>query len=133
MIITDIQDHIELIRSLSKLGRPLHLDAPTATIKNPDWFYPNGDSRVGRQNLHMRLIDKQSSNADFSRKAILLAGPSGAGKSTVVNQILRTESENYLTIDADVFKIGLLEDALADGSYERFIKPAQIKELEAEG
>ena len=133
MIDADIRAHIELIRSLSKPGCALSIKALTATINNTKWFEPDGKAKGIRASLHARLVHDQLSGADVSRKAILLAGPLGAGKSTVVRKLLDETPECYLTIDADIFKIELLKEAITDGSYESFIKPAEVKKLEVVG
>jgi hypothetical protein len=38
-----------------------------------------------------------------------------------------------LTIDADQFKVALLSEAVRDGTYESFLKPPEVKALEAQG
>jgi len=64
----------------------------------------------------------------------VLAGPPGAGKSTVLRtEVLGADQAAWLTIDADEFKRALLREAIADGSYDAFIKPAQVKQREAAG
>jgi chloramphenicol 3-O-phosphotransferase len=67
------------------------------------------------------------------RRAIVLAGPPGAGKSTVLAETLAGHRPEWLIVDADEFKIGLLRAALADHSYEGFIKPAVVRDLELGG
>ncbi|MCL2655077.1 MAG: zeta toxin family protein [Coriobacteriia bacterium] len=129
----EILAHIELIRSLSTKGCALHDLAPTATIHNPKWFGSDGIIEKDRSTLHAKLLNAQPSCAKVSCEAILLAGPPGAGKSTLVQQLLGEKYESYQVIDPDIFKPLLLQEALSDGSYETFIKPAEIKKLEAKG
>lgn len=65
----------------------------------------------------------------------MLAGPPGAGKSKAKNGLLTTDAERatYLRVDADDFKKLLLGRAIEDGSYDSWLKPAEIKRLEAQG
>jgi len=132
---SEIREHIELIRSLSKPGKPLTADAPTATINNPEWFVRRAVAPA-RRNLWNKILRTNlatSGNVEIGHKAILLAGPPGAGKSTVVSHLASALTAGFLTIDADVFKIALLDEALSDGSYESFIKPDAVKEYEQSG
>lgn len=61
-----------------------------------------------------------------------MAGPPGAGKSRMRQQLLDDESA-WLRIDPDEFKEALLSQAIADGSYDSFIKPAAIAAAEQAG
>lgn len=70
------------------------------------------------------------------RKAIILAGPPGAGKSTVVESLIvdsKTLPEHWLTIDPDGFKDALLRRARLDGSYDSYLMPDEVRDLEAAG
>jgi predicted kinase len=72
----------------------------------------------------------------LGRQAIVLAGPPGAGKSRIRADILARRGETidqWRVIDADDSKVRLLDAALIDGSYEQFIKPSEVKRLEARG
>ena len=129
--------HIEVIRALSQPGQPLAPDAPTASIYNPAWFNlaaPNLAPIGARKHLHEVLrAQATSAPADHDRQAIVLAGPPGAGKSTVMRQITGEMAATFLALDADEFKIMLLDEALRDGSYESWLKPAEVRALEAQG
>lgn len=130
-----IKKHIELIRRLSRQGQPLSSDAPTCTMHNPQWFV-DGHLSLTRLRLHRRLLFEQIEKAGdvtVGSKAIVLAGPPGSGKSTIARQLVNEMPEQYLMIDADEFKIALLQEAIKDGSYEDFIKPPEIARLEREG
>lgn len=136
----EYQQHIEHISALSRPGGPLAADGPSATIKNRAWFrrLPAGQYRAtaARARLHDHLLEAERNvtpNVQQQRKAIVLAGPPGAGKSTVLKQLLGTEEQHYRVLDADNFKAALLETALQDGSYEHWLKPAAVKQLESEG
>ncbi|WP_260465157.1 zeta toxin family protein, partial [Arachnia propionica] len=67
------------------------------------------------------------------RRAVVLAGPPGAGKSTTLQRVLQEEVAGFVHVDADEFKSLLLHEAVADGSYESWLKPARVKELETQG
>ena len=112
-------------------------DAPTASIYNPAWFdldAPDLSAISIRRNLHATLIAQVfSTPADRDRQAIVLAGPPGAGKTTVLRQITSEMAASFLALDADEFKIMLLDQALRDGSYESWLKPPEIRSLEARG
>ncbi|MDR1188809.1 MAG: hypothetical protein LBK95_15400 [Bifidobacteriaceae bacterium] len=63
--------------------------------------------------------------------AVVSAGPAGAGKGTVLLDEL--DVGGFVVDGSDEFKVGLLRAALADGSYESWIKPAAVRELESRG
>jgi chloramphenicol 3-O-phosphotransferase len=67
------------------------------------------------------------------RRAIALAGPPGAGKSTVLAETLGDGAPGWLPVDADEFKVRLLHQAIADRSYEGFLKPVAVRDLERRG
>lgn len=71
------------------------------------------------------------------KRAIVLAGPPGTGKSRILGELIGapgTESRSrWLEVDPDEIKTQLLDAAAADGSYETFIKPPAVRELEAQG
>jgi len=126
---------MQLVRELSKPGQPLAKGAPTATKNNPAWWV-DGAPTPTRDRLHERLIEEVRNGAPGvrqQRRAIVLAGPPGAGKSEVRKKILGAKDREYLSIDADEFKELLLREAQADGSYEQWIVPPRIRELEAAG
>ena len=127
--------HRQTVRTLARPGGVLASDSPHASVNNPDWFDLDGPTSA-RRALHTRLIAQYRAlhpQARQQRRAIVLAGPPGAGKSTVLAEVLGTDRPGWLTIDADEFKHALLREAIADGSYESFIKPEQVKVLESAG
>lgn len=63
----------------------------------------------------------------------MLAGPPGAGKGRVADTVLGADRDQYVNIDADEFKKLLLREAMADGSYEEWIKPPEVRDLEEQG
>lgn len=71
--------------------------------------------------------------SDGRPRAIVMAGPPGAGKSTVRAQLLGADAAAWMVIDADAFKDALIDRARRDGSYETWIKPDAVRELEAGG
>lgn len=132
--------HIESVREQSLPGRCLGPDAPTQSVRNPAWFRTvrgRFEPTAARRALHRELraeVLADVPNVLAERKAIVLAGPPGAGKSEAKNQLLSPdERETYLTVDPDVFKAKLLGRAAADGTYETWIKPAEVKQLESQG
>lgn len=131
-----IDQHRQLVIDFSKPGGILSSDAPTATVRNPDWFkrLPDGSYQpsASRRRLHNHLISEylqDVNNAPAESKAIVLAGPPGAGKSTILNELLKEDPKSYFKIDADDFKELLLRQAQEDGSYDSFILPSEIKSL----
>lgn len=134
-----VADHLEVVRRFSKPGGPLSVDAPTASVRNPAWFAEVPGNRAApmpdRVALHRRLIDaerQRSPDAEPGRRALVLAGPPGAGKSTVRPQVL-VDPSGYLVIDADEFKRALLREAIDDGSYDAWLKPTEVSDLETAG
>ncbi len=70
------------------------------------------------------------------RKAIVLAGPPGVGKSTAQDALIketRMRPKQWLAINADDFKDDLLREAIQDGSYDSYLVPDEVRELEAAG
>ena len=135
-----VEQHRRSVIELSKTGEALAPNAPTATVNNRDWFVAMGAGRwvptSARRELHQSLVTQQfdaAPDARIGRKAIVLAGPPGAGKSTRLNEILGPKRDQFLVIDADEFKQGLLHEALRDGSYESWIKSEQIRKREVAG
>jgi len=129
--------HRETVRAFARPGGALAADSPTVTMNNPAWFRPATGITAERTALHDRLIaeyKERHAQARHDQQAIVLAGPPGAGKSTVLRtEVLGADQAAWLTIDADEFKRALLREAIADGSYDAFIKPAQVKQREAAG
>ncbi|WP_435094703.1 zeta toxin family protein [Clavibacter michiganensis] len=74
-----------------------------------------------------------AANDGAGKRAILLAGPPGAGKSTARASVLGAASREFITIDADEFKTRLLDEAVAEGSYDSWIKPPVVAERETAG
>ncbi len=130
------QRHIDLVRELSRTGGSLDKDGPNATKSNPAWFRAGSLPHRERRELHSRLRDEvraQTPDAAQEGRALVLAGPPGAGKGRVAETILGDQLRGYVNVDADEFKKLLLRQAIADGSYESFIKPAAVRELEEAG
>ena len=67
------------------------------------------------------------------RRALVLAGPPGAGKGGVKADVLGDALETYRNIDADEFKAALLAAADRDGSFEGWLKPEAVRDLETQG
>lgn len=131
------QRHISLVRELSTPGRALDATGPNATVNNPTWFYlSTGVPRRERAQLHARLkqtVMERYPEAKGGRRALVLAGPPGAGKGSVAQAVLGDDLDSFVTVDADEFKKLLLREALADGSYEAWIKPDAVRDLEEQG
>lgn len=131
----EIIEHLAAVRELTKPGQALATDAPTSTIHNPAWWF-DGAPTVERDELHERLLFEArdaAAEVEQKRRAIILAGPPGAGKSTVLADVLGEHRNKYLVIDADEFKRALLREAQADGSYDSWLVPPVIRDLEAAG
>lgn len=131
----DATRHIALIRELSRPGGPVTKDAPTASINNPDWRI-DGELTPQRRRLFEQLLEDTAArypDALSEKKALVLAGPPGAGKGSVADRVLGAAKSSFVNVDADEFKAALLRQAIADGSYESWIKPPAVRELEAAG
>lgn len=131
----DIQRHVDVVRALAKPGAALGLDAPTSSMANPRWWV-DGEPTPSRERLH-RAIQEQVRGAApdvlQERRALVLAGPPGAGKGGVKADVLGNALETYRNIDADEFKAALLDAADRDGSFDEWLKPDAVRDLEAEG
>ncbi|WP_051027688.1 zeta toxin family protein [Cellulosimicrobium cellulans] len=130
--------HRETVREFSRAGGPLDKDGPHSTLNNPAWFIDGqvDQPTAGRRALWRRLRDEARAEAPGARqdgKAIVLAGPPGAGKGHIQKNVLGLDKSAWLVVDADKFKDKLLREALADGSYDAFLKPDAVREREAAG
>ncbi|WP_404290746.1 zeta toxin family protein [Glutamicibacter arilaitensis] len=135
-----IEQHRQTVSDLSKPGEALAKDSANVTVRNPSWFTEvepgSWVATAERQRLHDRLKSEFLTAVPLvraDRRALILAGPPGAGKSTLLGQVLEGKLEHYVVIDADEFKESLLREAQDDGSYEAWIKPRTVKDLEARG
>lgn len=125
---SDVEVRRAFLDSLSVDGGPLTVDAPHASVNNRRYFRRISEELVPtrvRLRLHERIMSGwRGSRQDVGRDrtAILMAGPPGAGKSTARAQLLDGEvARRYL--DADKFKLRLLEAAVADGSLQELLPP----------
>ncbi|GHS84709.1 hypothetical protein AGMMS50218_00130 [Actinomycetota bacterium] len=128
--------HRDTVRRMSRPGGALDASSEHATVRNPEWFRGPGEPRAARRRLHERLVAEQRQrfpDVRADKRAVVLAGPPGAGKSSVLRAVLGVDAPHWLVVDADEFKRGLLTVALQDGSFERFIVPPQVRELEVAG
>lgn len=128
----DIARHLDTVRALSSRGQALAVGAPNASIRNPEWWR-DGEPTVSRRRTLLRLLDEvrdRFPDAQGERRALVLAGPPGAGKSTARDAVLGAQKPTYVLADADEFKRLLLREAIADGSYERWLMPDALRELE---
>jgi len=134
-----VDRHRQMLIALSKPGQALTRQSLTATTRNPQWFNVDGVLDGGRGDLHEVLLAEFRTSklgVGHGRRAIVMAGPPGAGKGTILPKLLAemgTTEEQWRVIDADHFKECLLEQALEDGTYESWIKPAEVKVLEDQG
>lgn len=137
----DVDRHAQTIRALSAAGAPLSRESPHATTANPAWFFTPGMPTPMREELHEQILqdyrDRLEGDVGHDRRAIVLAGPPGAGKSRILNEVIGAPGSDqrtgWLEIDPDEIKKLLLDAAAQDGSYETFIKPPAVRELEAQG
>ncbi|MGB3055470.1 MAG: zeta toxin family protein [Acidimicrobiales bacterium] len=130
-----VERHLETVRGLSKVGRPLAPNAATATIDNPTWWI-DGEPTPSRDRLHRRLLSQAREarpGVKQQRRAIVLAGPPGAGKGWIRGKLLGADGDDFLVIDADDFKGALLREALSDGSYDSWLMPDEVRELGRNG
>lgn len=137
----DVDRHAQSIRALSAPGAPLSRESPHATTENPAWFFAPGMPTPLREELHEQILqdyrDRIAGEVGHDRYAIVLAGPPGAGKSRILNEVIGApgsdQRSRWLEIDPDEIKKLLLDAAEQDGSYETFIKPPAVRELETQG
>ena len=130
-----VSRHLALVREMSKPGGVLSPSSPNVSHKNPQWWHDD-KPRPGRNRLFRRLVDdamEEAGSLDADRRAIVMAGPPGAGKGHIQTLGVESVPGHYLTVDPDDFKKRLLKEAIADGSYEQWLKPPELKALEAEG
>lgn len=135
-----IEAHRQHLSAMSVDGGSLHSEAATATTANPEWFRKVSGSLIAtpeRRRLHNAILQQHRDAAvETGKRAIILAGPPGAGKSTVLPSVIaktKIPADPWRVIDADYFKERLLEQALSDGSYDRFIVPTEVKALQDAG
>jgi hypothetical protein len=130
--------HRAHVVQLSKPGGVLTTDSRHATTNNPLWFDQDGPT-MQRRAAHRQIRDQwraATPQVGHDRVAILLAGPPGAGKGRTRDTIIEemgSDPTQWRIIDADDFKDHLLEQAIKDGDYDRFLKPQEVKDLEAQG
>lgn len=127
-----LRAHRDRVRALMKPGQPLAVDSPYATVNILAWFAAPTRPRLARERLHEELVaralgDRFPAVGRGRPAAIVLAGPPGAGKGTMRRQLLGSEADSWLVIDADDFKRALLTTALEDGTYDRVIMPPEIR------
>ncbi|MGO4856900.1 zeta toxin family protein [Arthrobacter sp. 2MCAF14] len=132
--------HRAHLERLGADGGPLTAHSPHATSQNPQWFnVRRGAPLEVRRQLHTEILTRFTDTHPEVRrdkKAIVLAGPPGAGKSTAQHALIkdtRTRPEHWLAINADDFKDELLEQARQDGSYDSYLVPDEVRELDAAG
>lgn len=110
-----VEKELNRLTSLEPVS-PMSKNAERATIN----LYPPDDRE--RRKFQRELIDDYiSDGADVSKDAfaaLVTAGPPGAGKS---QEIQGLQLAGYRVVDADRIKTSLLQKALADGIYERFL------------
>lgn len=137
----EVDRHAQTVRALSAPGAPLSRESPHATIANPAWFFTPGMPTPMREELHQQILGRfratMENEVAHDKRAIVLAGPPGAGKSLILDELIGDPSSEsrrrWLEVDPDEIKTQLLDAAAADGSYETFIKPPAVRELEAQG
>jgi hypothetical protein len=132
--------HRANLERLSENGGPLTAKSRNATSQNRDWFNVRREEpRQERRRLHNEIVARfieSRPEVRRDKKAIVLAGPPGVGKSTAQDaliQVTGTQKEHWLPINADDFKDKLLQRALQDGSYERYLVPREVRTLEEAG
>lgn len=132
--------HRAHLERLGEDGGPLTAHSQHATSQNPEWFnVRRGTPLDVRRQLHVEILavfTESHPEVRKDKKAIVLAGPPGAGKSTAQSALIketRTQPEHWLAINADDFKDLLLEQARQDGSYDSYLVPEEVRELEAAG
>ncbi|WP_369745623.1 zeta toxin family protein [Paenarthrobacter sp. AMU7] len=133
-------EHRAHLEELCAEGGPLTAHSRHATTQNPEWFNVRRQQpRQERRALHNEILAAfVASKPEVlrNRKAIVLAGPPGVGKSTAQSALIaqtRTRPDQWLSINPDDFKDDLLMQALADGSYESYMVPDEVRELESKG
>ncbi|KQU32808.1 MULTISPECIES: zeta toxin family protein [Nocardiaceae] len=102
------------LAALCAQGGLLHTDAPGNTAER----YRFDSRNRGRflRSVRKRYLGLQDPPRE-GRSAIVTAGVPGAGKSTVLAERI-PDLGHYRVLDADIVKVYLVEQALADGIYD---------------
>jgi predicted kinase len=137
----DVERHANIIRSLCVAGAALSQVSPHASIVNPAWFFNPAQPTRERAALHAEILrpyrDQLAGGIGREKIAYVLAGPPGAGKSRILDELIGEKGSphraRWLEIDPDDIKKALLRSAVKDGSYETFIKPPVVHDLERQG
>ncbi|MFT2693663.1 zeta toxin family protein [Clavibacter zhangzhiyongii] len=135
MTSVDDDQHLASLREMSRPGGPLTLQSASTTTRNPAWWN-DGRPELAREQLHDRLLSEKrdaTPEAGRNRRAILMAGPPGAGKTRIRDEILGAHAGEFVVVDPDEFKVGLLEAATEDGTYEKWVVPEAVRVREAAG
>jgi chloramphenicol 3-O-phosphotransferase len=133
--VVDVNAHLDAVRELAGPRQVLAAKGEHASVNNPAWFRA-GDPfqpRAARVALHDQIVADWYETHPLveGRQAVVLAGPPGAGKSHTLRSLV--DESQYAKVDADDFKVALLRAAIEDGSYDLFLKPSEVLELEAGG
>jgi hypothetical protein len=129
---SELEDRRVLLESLSTAGGPLTIDAPHASVNDRRYFrriYGELVPTRERLRLHERILNGwRGSRKEVARDrtTILMAGPPGAGKSTAQHQLVGGVLTRWRRLDADEFKLRLLEAAVADGSLQELL-PEELR------
>ncbi|WP_050668102.1 zeta toxin family protein [Luteipulveratus halotolerans] len=134
----DLEQHQRVLTELAAPEGPLTATGRRATVNNPAWF-GNGRPRPQRAQLHDRFLAEHRQakpDAKADRQAVVLAGPPGAGKTSSLDRVLAergSSRDEWLVINSDDFKDAILLEALRDGTYDAWLKDAQVRAAEARG
>lgn len=135
------QQHVRWAIDMQRRPELHAQESPHATINNPEWFRA-GRPLGGRADFHEQITTDllaEHPGVKQEKRAVVLAGPPGAGKSRIIGdrgkagEVPQYDPDTFITVDADFFKERLLSRALADGTYQEFIKPDFVKDLERDG
>jgi hypothetical protein len=103
------------LNTLSNKGGALDTDVAHCT----DTMYATD---IGRRRFRKTIVKKHlaRSSPQVGRLAIVTAGPPGSGKTTLLGKQVPTLT-HYRTLDADVIKDDLIEQALLDHIYDHLL------------
>lgn len=102
---------------LSAVGLPLHADSRRQTAV---MYAGDPSRRFVQKNIVTQYLGRQQPTQS-GRSAIITAGPPGVGKTSSL-RLEVSDLGSYRILDADIVKDYLIEQAIADGTYDDLLQ-----------